>query len=194
MGELLVTQEGFDERKAKTLCECLSDVQKYGMANLPLASKLKFARAMMKYKLSYEDGVALYGKYIGNWGGASTQWRFDAVKDGEVVKSVIKTPNTKLHIEAAVSSKTLFEGDVYDAAAVRIRIADEYGNTAVYAQLPVELEVHGAIDLIGPKVVTAEGGMCGCYVKTGGEEGRGKLVLRTAQTEPVEISFSVIQR
>ena len=191
VGELLKTQEGFDEKKAEVLGKCLSDLQKYGMANLPLGSKLRFGWAMFKYKLKYEDGVALYGKYIGNWGGESTVWRFDAVKDGKVIRSVSKCPSRRLHIEAKPSRTSLVEEDTYDMAAVRIRILDENNNPAVYAQIPAELKAEGCIELVGPSVVTLEGGMAGTYVRTTGKEGSGKLTVSTAQTKAVEIVYSV---
>ena len=40
---------------------------------------------MLRYKMAFKDGVALYGKYVGNWGGEATRWRFDAVQDGNAV-------------------------------------------------------------------------------------------------------------
>ncbi len=191
VGELLETQEGFEPKKAALLGSCLADLKQYGMANLPLGSKIKFAWAMFRYKLKYSDGVALYGKYIGNWGGASTVWRFDAVKDGRVIRSVSKCPSSILHIEARPSRTSLVEGDTYDMAAVRLRILDENNNLAVYAQLPAELEAEGCIQIAGPKVVTLEGGMAGTYIKTTGKEGSGRLIIKTAQTRPVEIIYSV---
>ena len=191
VGELLESQEGFEPKKADTLRRCLSDLQKFGLANLPLGSKIRFAWAMFRYKLKYADGVALYGKYIGNWGGASTIWRFAAVKDGRVIRSVSKCPSSILHIEAKPSRTSLVEGDTYDMAAVRLRILDENNNLAVYAQLPAELEAEGCIQIAGPKVVTLEGGMAGTYIKTTGKEGSGRLIIKTAQTRPVEIIYSV---
>ena len=96
-----------------------------------------------------------------------------------------------MHLEVKTSKTTLYEGDRYDMAAVRIRILDEQDNLAVYAQLPVSLYAEGEITLVGPSVVTAEGGMCGCYVKTTGRTGQGALHIRTAQTEDVEIHFTI---
>ena len=49
--------------------DCLLAAGKYGLAGLPLAYKVKFGWCMLHYKMSFEDGVALYGKYVGNWGG-----------------------------------------------------------------------------------------------------------------------------
>jgi hypothetical protein len=37
---------------------------------------------MLRYKMKMEDAVALYIKYVGDWGGESTSHRFEAIKDG----------------------------------------------------------------------------------------------------------------
>jgi beta-galactosidase len=85
----------------------------------------------------------------------------------------------------------LHEGSTYDAAAFRIRVLDEYNNTAVYAQLPVSFKVSGPLKIIGPDMVSAEGGMCGTYLKTVGKEGTGTLTVHTAQTEDAVIEITV---
>ena len=191
IGRLLETQEGFGEKKAELLRRCLVSAGKHGLANMPLADKLRMLLAMVRYRMSMQDGVDLYGKYVGNWGGEATRWRFAAKKQGVTVAERICCPGKTLRLEVKVSQTALAEGDRYDMAAVRIRLLDEYGNPAVYAQLPVRLRAEGQIALVGPDTVTAEGGMCGCYVKTTGLTGRGSLLIRTAQTEDVEIHFSI---
>ena len=191
IGELLETQESYDKDKAAILRDCLLAAGKYGLANLPLSYKVKLGWCMARYKLSFADGVALYGKYVGNWGGAATVWRFDAKKDGQTVLSRTYCPSTKLHLEVRASKTALREGASYDMVAVRIRVLDEYGNPAVYAQLPVSLSLEGAAELVGPEVVTAEGGMCGCYVKSLGDTGEASLTIHTAQTENVTLRFTV---
>ncbi len=191
IGCLLETQEGFSHGKAELLRGCLVSAGKYGLANMPLGDKLKMLWAMVRYKMSFQDGVALYGKYVGNWGGEATRWRFAARKDGVTVAERICCPGKALHLDVRVGRSTLFEGDCYDMAAVRIRLLDEYGNPAVYAQLPVHLSAEGEIALVGPSVIPAEGGMCGCYIKTTGSTGSGVLHISTAQTEPVSVAFSI---
>ncbi|MCR5611728.1 MAG: glycoside hydrolase family 2 protein [Clostridiales bacterium] len=191
VGELLKTQEGYSGRKEKLLHDSLIAAGKYGMANLPLKYKLKMGWCMVKYGLTYEDGVRLYGKYIGNWGGAVTSWRFDAKKDGNVVASVTKKPSRLLHLDVLPSSRELTEGDTYDMAAVRIRVLDENGAVAPYAQLPVKLTLEGEAELVGPSVVTAEGGMCGTYVRTVGKKGSARLTVSTDQTEPIIIDYTI---
>ena len=191
IGELLESQEGFDPEKASFLRECLQAAGKYGTANLPLSWKAKFLYAFRHYHMTYADAMALYGKYVGNWGGEATVWRFEAKKNGRVVAERICCPSRKLHLEVRASKTALREGDTYDMAAVRIRILDEYGNLTPYAQLPLQLETEGAVELVGPALAAAEGGMTGCYLRTKGEAGEGLLHIRGGQAGDVTLRFTV---
>lgn len=194
IGVLLESQEGFDHTKAEYLRDCLLAAQKYGIANLPFGYKMKFAWAMMRYGLRYEDCVALYGKYVGNWGGESTRWRFEAVCHGKCVKTLTRSTSVKLHLEVTPSGNDLVMGDTYDMAALRVRILDENGTVASYAQLPVTFRVDGAVALLGPDTATAEGGMCGAYVRTTGRPGEGIAIVSAPGLESVTVKFSVKMR
>ena len=192
VGCLLETQEGFDRKKAELLRECLLAIQKKGLANLSPADMAKMGYAMVKYGMKYEDAVKLYGKYIGNWGGEATVWRLVAVKDGMVSATYTCSPGTKLHLEVVPSHTALKEGNTYVMASVRIRILDENGNVAPYAQLPIRLKLEGAAELIGPDVVAAEGGMTGTYIRTIGKPGAAKLTVFCDGLEPVETEFFIV--
>ena len=191
IGELLETQEHFEKPKADALRDCLLAAGKYGLAGLPLNKKLKMARCMVRYKMKFSDGVDLYGKYVGNWGGEATRWRFDA-KDGEkTVASVTVSPGSKLHLEVRVSGEKLTEGASYDMAAVRVRILDENGNVAPYAQLPLQYTLEGPAQLVGPGIQTAEGGMGGTYLRTVGAAGQAKLTVSAPGCESVSVVFEI---
>lgn len=191
IGELLETQERFPHDKAELLRKCLISAGKHGLAGMPAADKARMAWAMARYRLTMDDGVALFGKYVGNWGGAATRWRFDARTGGETVASVTRASGGTLRMEVRVSHTALFEGDTWDAAAVRIRILDEYGTPAPYAQLPVRFSLTGAAALIGPDTVTAEGGMTGTYVRTVGENGEAILRISADGLPEEEVRFSI---
>ncbi len=191
IGELLETQEGFQKKKAALLKKALLSAAKYGISGMPLADKLRMGYAMVRYGLKLSDGVELYGKYVGNWGGEATQWRFEGVKDGKVVSSAVCCPNTRLRLEVTPSTAVLVEKNSYDMAAVRIRITDENGMPAAYAQLPVRLELEGPAELVGPDTVTAEGGMCGTYIRTKGEAGTARLTVRAGDLAPVTVEFTI---
>ncbi len=191
IGELLETEEHFSHSKAKLLRDCLLAAGKYTLPGLPLRYKLKMAWCMIRYKMSFSDGVALYGKYVGNWGGEATRWRFDAVKNGNVVKSVTLSPSKELHLSVRTSTTYLKEKDTYDMAAVRIRIEDENGNTASYALLPLHFRVEGDAELVGPDTAVGEGGMTGTYIRTKGRKGKAKLFISSSQTETAVIDFNI---
>ncbi|MBR2802846.1 MAG: glycoside hydrolase family 2 protein [Erysipelotrichaceae bacterium] len=191
IGNMLEEVEGFSKEKAAIIRECLLAAGKYGMANLPAVYKAKLAWCMLKYKMSYKDGVDLYGKYIGNWGGKAVVWRYAAVKDGKVVKEVVKAPSAKLHLEVKHITSALKEEDGYDADALRIRVLDEYGNLAVYGQLPVSVKTEGVVELDGPAVLTAEGGSTGTYLHTVGKNGSARVTISAPQCEDVVIDYTV---
>lgn len=192
IGQLLESQEGFPPAKAKLIRECLLAARDCGgLAGLPASAKAKMLWAMARYGLKMQDGVDLYGKYVANWGGSATAWRFDGIKNGEVVSSVTCRPSAKLHLEVRASHTALTEGASYDMAAVRVRILDGNGNPAPYVQLPVGFALAGDLELVGPAVATAEGGMCGTYVRTLGRAGTASLTVHTEQTEDVVLSFTI---
>lgn len=186
IGELLITQEGFDEKTAAAVKECLLAVAKFGPSSLPPKILAKFARLMLLKGFKFSDGVELYGKYIGNWGGEATKWRFDAVKGGKLICSVTRSPGQRVHLEVSTSKTQLCEGDTYDAAAVRIRAVDEHGNLAPYWQEPVILKCSGPIMLIGPEIISLKGGSGGCYVKTCGSSGSVELCVND-----IKIKFEI---
>lgn len=186
IGELLITQEGFDEKTAAAVKECLLAVAKFGPSSLPPKILTKFARLMLLKGFKFSDGVELYGKYIGNWGGEATKWRFDAVKGGKLICSVTRSPGQRVHLEVSTSKTKLCEGDTYDAAAVRIRAVDEHGNLAPYWQEPVILKCSGPIMLIGPEIISLKGGSGGCYVKTCGSSGSAELCVND-----IKIKFEI---
>ncbi len=191
IGELLETQEGFSPSKARLLRQCLLAAGKYGLAGLPFSYKAKMLWCMARYGLKFKDGVDLYGKYVANWGGESTSWRFEGIKDGKVASAVTCCPSAKLHLEVKADHTELVEKASYDMAAVRIRISDENGNPAPYAQLPVSFAVSGAAELVGPSVCTADGGMCGTYIRTSGASGTASLSVHTEQTEDIILKFNI---
>ncbi len=194
IGELLVSQEGYPEKVADLLRPCLLAAAKYGMDHLPPADKLRYGLLVSRYDFKEEDARRLFDKYVRNWGSAAISWRFDAVKDGQVVLSRTACPNTCLHLEAKVSHTVLTEGDTYDMALVRLRVLDENDKPASYAQLPLHLHVSGDAQLVGPTVVTAEGGMTGCFVRTIGTAGEAVLTVIGERMAPLELRFTIKQQ
>ncbi|MBQ7737966.1 MAG: glycoside hydrolase family 2 protein [Oscillospiraceae bacterium] len=192
IGELLEKHEGMPPEQAAVLRKALRSVEQHGMEHLPVEDKARLGWCMVRYGMSLGDGTKLYGKYVGDWGGSVPVWRFDALKDGKVTASAERGGDPKeLSLEVRTSHTALHEGNTYDAAAVRIRVLDAHGMTAAYAQLPLRLELEGDAALIGPDLVTAEGGMTGTYVRTVGRPGRARLTVSAPGLESVSVDFTV---
>lgn len=193
VGDMLETVEGFAPKQAKMIAEALNYIAIHGYQSFPFHIIWKALKAVVGYHMKPEELVSLYTKYIGNWGETATEYRFEAIRDGKVVKTLLKKPMKSLHLEVNVSHTTLVEKNTYDVAAVRLRAIDDIGNLAPYYQEGLKVEVEGAIALIGPEIVSLKGGMGGLYVKTIGETGTGKLRISNAQLGITEIVFEIVK-
>lgn len=191
IGDQLIAKEGYSRRKSELVKKVLSDSMIYGMNNLPFKTKLIAARLILFYGMKFDDAVTLYNTYVGIWGGKSISYRFEAVKDGKVVKSVYKGVVRKIQLEVDVDHTELVEENSYDVAAIRIRAVDEHHNVLSYYQEPVTFTVEGNLALIGPDVISLKGGMGGTYVKTIGQSGEGSLTIKADQMEPVTVAFTI---
>ena len=191
IGDQLETVEHMPKGQAEAVKALLNEVAKTGLYDMPKTTLAKALAIAARYRMKIADAVALYGKYVGNWGGSATEYRFDAIRGGKAVASAVRSPMTAMSLAAEADRIELFEGKSYDAAAIRIRAVDENGNTLPFAGDPVLLETEGVIELIGPSVVPLQGGMTGTYVKTTGKAGTGILRIRLAGGSAQEIRFTV---
>ena len=191
IGDALRTEEGFRRGKAKAVKKVLLAAQKHGMAKLPLSAKLTAAKCMVFYRMKMSDAVDLYGKYVGDWGGTATVYRFEAIKNGRIVKTVEKSPMKAKQLKVQCSHTELAEKNTYDVAAVRFRMESEKNNLLPFNQDIITLSAEGPIEIIGPKTISLRGGMGGTYVKTTGEAGEAKLTLQVEGLEAMEILFTM---
>ncbi len=191
IGDQLVEKEGFSKRKSEAVKRVLSDAMIYGMNNLPFQTKLIAAKLVAFHGMKFDDAVTLYNRYIGIWGGKSVSYRFEAVKDGKIVKVVEKGAAKSAHLLVDVDHTNLVEEESYDVASIRIRVVDQNQNLLSYCQEPIQISTEGAIELIGPSCISLKGGMSGTYVKTKQTSGLGKLILSGEQLGSVTVDFSV---
>ena len=191
IGDALRTEEGFRRGKAKAVKKVLLAAQKHGMAKLPLSAKLTAAKCMVFYRMKISDAVDLYGKYVGDWGGTATVYRFEAIKNGLIVKTVEKSPMKAKQLKVQCSHTELAEKNTYDVAAVRFRMESEKNNLLPFNQDIITLSAEGPIEIIGPKTISLRGGMGGTYVKTTGETGEAQLIVQAEGLEPITIEFTI---
>ena len=191
IGDRIKEGEDFTPKQAQYIKELLNCSARFGMNDLPLDLKRKAAWLLLRYKMSFEDAYALYGKYIENWGSEAASYTFEGIKDGKVVKTVVKESFSTLRLSVSVSHTELFVSKTYDAAAVRIRAVDQNGNILPFFSGVVTVKAEGEIGLIGPDAFTLQGGMGGCYIRTTGTMGKGKLTIATPGADDKEIDFLI---
>lgn len=191
IGDVLETVEHYPKKQAEDIKKVLHAVAKYGMNDIPKALYPKIVKLLTVNHMKFDTAVDLFTRYIGDWGGTSTVYRFEAIKDGKVVKTLIKEPMHSVRMELETDHRELLEEHTYDVAAVRIRMTDEHGNVLPFFNEPVTLRTEGEIEIIGPKVISMQGGMGGTYVKTTGEAGNGVLYVSSSHCGEKRISFQV---
>ena len=191
VGDLLETEEKMPPEKARYIAKAVNFVALYGYPNItPMPTKMAH-KCLTIYDTTVDQIVNLYAKYVGNLGSQGTVYRFDAIKDGKVVKTVTKTQMNRLGLEINVSHTNLHEGTSYDVAVVRIRAVDENGNLLPYSNDAIKVSAEGPVEFIGPDIFSLRGGMAGFYVKTTGEKGRAKVKISCPRVEDEVIEFEI---
>ena len=191
IGDSFAQNERFRPKHAKEITDAMNLVARGSLNHIPKRLYLTALKLLLIYHIDFAEVTRLYTKYIGDWGGTATIYRFDAIKDGKVVKSVTKEPVREIRLEAEADHTILTEQHTYDVALVRIRAVDDHGNVLPFYQEPVRLITEGDISIIGPDTIALQGGMGGTYVKSTGRSGRGALLLQSQTAGEVRIPFQI---
>ena len=170
VGSLLEKYEGLDRAAAPQVAAILNEMRRDAMELSPLSR----AR-MLSLRLSAQELLRMYYKYIGVLGSPTSVYRFEAVWHGRAVKTVIREPVQSVRLECTVHNPILTDGPTWDCAAVSLRAIDQNGNLLPYCSEAVQLSVEGPVEILGPSVVPLRGGMAGTYLATTGEAGRAVL-------------------
>ena len=191
IGDSFAQNERFRPKHAKEITDAMNLVARGSLNHIPKRLYLTALKLLLIYHVDFAEVTRLYTKYIGDWGGTATIYRFDAIKDGKVVKSVTKEPVREIRLEAEADHTILTEQHSYDVALVRIRAVDDHGNVLPFYQEPVRLITEGDISIIGPDTIALQGGMGGTYVKSLGRSGQGALLLQSLTAGEVRIPFQI---
>ncbi len=193
IGNAIAEGEHFKPAQEQGIKDALNATARFGLSNLPKSVYLIALKMILVYHMKPEQAVVLYNKYIGDWGGASTTYRFEAIKDGEVVAEIKKEPMRAVHLVAKADHTQLRETSTYDVAAIRIEARDENENLLTFFNEPLEFFVDGPAQIIGPSIASMQGGMGGTYIKTTGTCGTVTLTIKNQQTKDVVLSFEVTE-
>ena len=191
IGDAILENEKYPAPVARELTEALNHIARHGYGSLPPKVLWTAFKCLVFHGMKINEIVNLYTKYAGDWGGASTEYRFDAIMQGKVVKSVTKCPMNRASLVAESYRNVLIESESYDVTSIRFKAVDEHGNLLNYSSEPVKISACGPVEIVGPDVVSLRGGMAGTYIKTIGQEGSASVTLSSTQLGEVSIPLEV---
>ncbi len=191
IGDRIARHEDLSPAVAETVKRVLLDVARFGVESLPEPSAVALERLLASGEFTIQQGMALFDRYLGSWGGRASRWRFDGLIDGTVVARVVRAPAERVSLRVSTDTTTLRDGDTWDIATIRVQLVDEHGNLQRYARRSVQFQVAGAASLVGPSHLALAGGAAGAYVRTIGRAGEAALTVSADGAAPVTIEFSI---
>ncbi|MCR5763638.1 MAG: glycoside hydrolase family 2 protein [Treponema sp.] len=195
IGNRLIDEDKISEEASRNVKDFLMILRRYAgnFERLSAKEKTLAQKIEQSYKLDEQKLRSLFGKYVAGWGGSIIEHKFEAIRDGKVVKTLVRVPSEEVCIKAIVLRDTLIEDNSYDVASVRFAAVDQNENIQPYCQESVTLKTEGDIELIGPSAVSLKGGCAGTYVKSVGKSGSGNLILEDWMGNSLKIPFTVIK-
>ncbi|MCR5202346.1 MAG: glycoside hydrolase family 2 protein [Lachnospiraceae bacterium] len=187
---ILENEPDLDKRQIENIKIILNEVARNGMHDMDKAVIAKAFLYKLKYNPAMEKVYDFYSKYVEGWGNEAITFKFVAFKNDQPVKEVIISPPNSRKLSVTVDHTNLEEINTYDVSAIRIQDVDNNGNVLPFSNDPLILSVEGDIELIGPDVISLQGGMTGTYVKSTGKTGEGKLTIKTTYGCTETINFT----
>ena len=109
--------------------------------------------------------------------------------NGEVVKTVSRSPLYKPSLAVEIDSTELFIEETYDTTRVILKCIDEDSNTCDYSFDNISLSIEGA-EIIGPKEISFTGGSVGFWIKTT-KPGKALLKVNAYHLGSKEIELNI---
>ena len=192
IGELMANIEGFAKEDADRIKRIFAAIATYGDKSLPLKYKLAMGYSMLKLKLTYDDAVNLYMKYVAGWGSESTEFVFEGYCAGKIVARAVRGASVSTALRITPDTLSLVEGDTYDVCRVVIEHLDQFGDVLPYSAEVARVNVTGAGERIGPELLQLMGGSTAFWVKTTGT-GEILVTVESARFEPQELKLTVLR-
>ncbi len=186
IGDLIKQNESYPEKVAVEIKKLLLDIYRYSVGNLPAKTKLRALKLMFRHKITMDDFVVLYNKYIGNWGMESVDIKIVGYQKNEIVAERVVSAYRKTQFDVRYSSTVLTEQNTYDVLQVFIKALDQNKNTLNYYFAPVNVEVEEGIEVYGPTHFCMIAGQASFYIKSKQKAGRFKVKITIEKETFVE--------
>jgi beta-galactosidase len=177
VGRNLVENTLYDEKDALKMTDTLNHTLCNGMRSLRIKDYFRMLKIMIKYHKSVADIFRDLPPFATSWGDASTEYEIRAFKNNELVEVKKLGPSLKFKLTAQKELE-LHIDETYDVKEIFVKAVDQNNQVLKYCFEPLNIEVTGDIELIGPSTVNLQSGVVGVYIKSK-KHGEGKVVIKS---------------
>lgn len=191
IGDAIYQEKDLPKKAIKILKKALNEATIKGLSHVSLKTMLSIGLLMVRYRISYSRLVGYWEKYVSNWGQKTLVYRFDGIKNGQVVCSKTVAPLLDMTLKANTDQLHFKVSDTYDVQKVVLRYVDVHETVAQLSSLPVTLEVQGPFVVLGPKVQSLHGGQLSVYIKTTSRsDGKGSITITPNEGKPIIVELN----
>ena len=190
VGRNLVESNLYKEKDALKITDTLNHTLCNGMRSLRLKDYFRMLNIMIKYHKSVADIFRDLAPFATSWGDASTEYEVRAYKDDKLVETQKLGPSLEFKLTAQENIDMHIE-ETYDVQEIFVKAVDQNNQQLKYCFEPINIEVSGDIELIGPKTVNLVSGVTGIYIKSK-KKGTGKVKI-TSRFNYVEVKVNVYE-
>lgn len=159
---------------------------------LTVLDKVRMGWFLLRYRLTYADAVALFTRYVGNWGSEASLWQFEGLVGEEVVCRESYGEHKEPYLEIATRTTKIVLGDTYSMVWLNITVRKEGQSLPLaYAHEPFSVTVEGPLRLVSPSLGVCEGGTAAVYLRTIGEKGEAKITITSSMGDK-SITLTVV--
>ena len=192
IGDELFKKEKYEKKTCEKIKRVLNTLAICGYNKIPLRLYPTILNLFLFHRMKIKEIEALYTKYVGNWGIKNVSYRFEGIKNNQVVKTVIKEEAKKVFLDCKISHTLLKEEESYDCALIRLKAVDQNHNILPYFNEAITIETTDNLEIIGSSNISFKGGMTGLFVKSKGIEGAGFVRIKSSYFDDVAIELKVL--
>ncbi len=189
IGDTMMQQEHMEKKDAEMTKRILKSITTHGN-RLSLKHKLQTLYLLKKYKMTFDEGVKMFFRYISGWGSQGMSYRFDGYQEGKLVQSIVKTNTEYTDFNIQTDDHTLQIQETYDVKRYVIRKVNQVGELLPYASDVITISTEGSIEVIGPQHLALQGGAIGFWVKTK-HQGHGIIHIQSLE-KSIDIGVDVL--
>ena len=165
IGNQIHDQENFKPKDATRIKKLLLKTLRNDLKITPIM-KLQLGIFMLKYKLTYDDAAKLYTKYIGGWGEKHNVYRFEGIKNNQVVVTELKGHQRDYRLKITYKENPMAMDETYDVRKITVEEVNALNERSYYSSTHFSIKTSDHLKVIGPTTRVLTGGIESFWVRT----------------------------